>query len=227
MNLTLSRIKRLFYLVLFATVLSIPAKIIAQDITVARIKYRGGGDWYNDPSSLSNLLQYASASFPTALSLTYKDVDLGDSDLYLYPFAFLTGHGGLSYNDTEVENLRQYLDFGGFLYIDDDYGLDENVRALVNDLFPNEELVVLPFNHTIYNKPYDFSNGLPKIHEHDGLPPKGLGVFRNGRLVLFYSLESNLADGWADPEIHKDPAAIREMSLKMGTNILLYAINGE
>lgn len=225
MNL-ISLKRRLILPIAFILFLSV-SQINAQEITIARLKYQGGGDWYNDPSSLQNLLEYVNTSFPSSLSLRYKDVDLGDSDLYLFPFAFLTGHGGLSYNDNEVENLRNYLDYGGFLYIDDDYGLDENVRALAKELFPEEDLIVLPFDHAIYQKPFVFEQGLPKIHEHDGLPPKGLGIFRNGRLVLFYSYESNLADGWADPEVHKDPQYIRELALKMGTNILLYAINGE
>jgi hypothetical protein len=219
--------KKPLLVLLFIAVLWVPTQTNAQEIAIARIKYSGGGDWYNDPSSLNNLLSFAASSFPTTLSLNYRDVDLGDSDLYLYPFAFLTGHGGLSYNKSELDNLRDYLDYGGFLYIDDDYGLDESVRKMAKDLFPDEALVVLPFDHAIYKAPFNFSAGLPKIHEHNGLPPKGLGIFRNGRLVLFYSYESNLADGWADPEVHKDPQSIRELALKMGTNILLYAINGE
>lgn len=219
--------KGLFWPALISLLMVIPLQQYAQEISVARIKYRGGGDWYNDPSSLNNLLNYASAAFPSALASRYEDVDLGDSELYLYPFAFLTGHGGFEYNKRELDNLRDYLDFGGFLFIDDDYGLDQDVRKMVKELFPDEKLVVLPYEHPIYQSPFKFPTALPKIHEHDGLPPKGLGIFRNGRLVLFYAYESNLADGWADPEIHKDPQSIRELALKMGTNILLYAINGE
>lgn len=205
---------------------SLNAQSAVSEVQVARIKYRGGGDWYNDPSALLNLLDYASTNFQTSIALRYRDVELGDPSIYEYPFAFMTGHGGFIFNEQEIENLRDYLKYGGFLYIDDDYGFDESVKKLVQALFDEEKLLELPFDHAIYTTPYAFPNGLPKIHEHDGKAPKGYGVFYQGRLVLFYSYESNLADGWTDPEIHKNPAALRELSLKMGTNILYYAIIG-
>lgn len=195
----------------------------ANDFTAARIKYRGGGDWYNDPSSLRNLIEYAQARVPLSLSSDYQDVALGSRDLFNYPFAFLTGHGTISINQAEASNLREYLDSGGFLYVDDDYGLDESFRKMVQTVYPDEELIELPFGHPIYHQVFDFPDGPPKIHEHDNKAAQGFGLFRNGRLVIYYTYESNLADGWADPEIHKNPAALREKALQMGTNILVYA----
>lgn len=199
---------------------------LSQEIRLARLRYQGGGDWYNDPSALQNLLTFANAQMASSISLRYDDVDLGSSELFRYPFAFITGHGGLKYSPAEVEQLRSYLVAGGFLYIDDDYGFDSDIRALIKALFPEESLIELPFEHPIYTFPYRFESGLPKVHEHDGKDPEGLGLFYKGRMVLFYSYESNLADGWANPEVHKNPEAIRQAALKMGVNLLMYAING-
>lgn len=194
------------------------------EFKLARIKYRGGGDWYNDPSSLKNLAEFARQQVPIAINPEYDDVALGSSDLFQYPFAFLTGHGNVSINQAEASNLRKYLNNGGFLYVDDDYGLDKHFREAIQQVYPDEELVEIPFDHPIYHQVYDFPEGLPKVHEHDGKPPQGFGLIRNGRLVLFYTYESNLADGWANPDVHKDPAAIRRKALQMGTNILVYAL---
>ncbi|TYP92786.1 protein of unknown function (DUF4159) [Fodinibius salinus] len=191
---------------------------------LARIKYRGGGDWYNDPSSLKNLAEFASQQVTIAINPEYDDVALGSSNLSDYPFAFLTGHGNIKVNEAEISNLRTYLNRGGFLYIDDDYGLDEHLKKMLTQLYPNEELVELPFNHSIYHQVYDFPEGLPKIHKHDGKTPQGLGLFHKGRLVIFYTYETNLADGWANPKVHNDPAAVRQKALQMGTNILIYAL---
>lgn len=196
----------------------------AEKFKLARIKYRGGGDWYNDPSSLKNLAEFASQQLSIAINPEYDDVALGSSNLSNYPFAFLTGHGSIKANEVEISNLRTYLNRGGFLYVDDDYGLDKHLKKMLNKLYPNEELVELPFDHPIYHQVYDFPEGLPKIHKHDGKAPQGLGLFRNGRLVIFYTYETNLADGWANPEVHNDPAAIRQKALQMGTNILIYAL---
>lgn len=191
---------------------------------LARIKYRGGGDWYNDPSALKNLIEFSNRRLPIALAPEYDDIALGSRDLHKYPFAFLTGHGTISINRAEATNLREYLDNGGFLYIDDDYGLDDNFKKMLDQVYPNEELVELPFDHPIYHQVYDFPEGLPKVHEHDNKPPQGFGLFRNGRLVAFYTYESNLADGWTNPEVHNDPEPLRQKSLQMGTNILVYAL---
>lgn len=192
--------------------------------TLARIKYRGGGDWYNDPSSLTNLIEYTRSQVPVTINTEYEDVALGSSELFDYPFAFMTGHGNISINQAEAANLREYLDNGGFLYVDDDYGLDEHFRKMLKQVYPDEELIEIPFEHPIYHQVFDFPEGLPKIHEHDGKAPRGYGLLRNGRLVLFYTYESNLGDGWANPDVHNDPAAVRRKALQMGTNILVYAL---
>jgi len=194
------------------------------EFKLARIKYRGAGDWYNDPSSLKNLAEFTQQQVPIAINPEYDDVAIGSSNLFDYPFAFLTGHGSLRINQAEAANLRQYLDNGGFLYIDDDYGLDKHFRNVIKQVYPNEELVEIPFDHPIYHQVYDFAEGLPKIHEHDGKAPRGYGIVREGRLVLFYTYESNLADGWANPEVHNDPAPVRQKALQMGANILVYAL---
>jgi hypothetical protein len=222
-----SNISRGIILILLVLLISPATELQAQNqesLKVARIKYRGGGDWYNDPSALTNLLGYASQQLPLTISNSYDDIDLGDPALQQYPFAFLTGHGTIKANPTELKNLRSYLANGGFLFIDDDYGLDKYVRQLLQQTFPNEELVELPFEHPIYHQRYDFQDGLPKIHEHDGKPPQGFAILLEGRMAVFYAYESNLADGWANPRVHNDPEEVREKALQMGTNILLYAL---
>lgn len=214
-------------LLVFAFTIFIPFEAISQSeegFTLARIKYRGGGDWYNDPSSLKNLIEFVQSRIPISINPEYEDVAIGSRDLFQYPFAFLTGHGTISLNQAEASNLRDYLDNGGFLYIDDDYGLDEHFRKVIGQIYPDEELTEIPFEHGIYHQVYDFPNGLPKVHEHDGKAPRGFGLFREGRLVLFYTYESNLADGWANPEVHQNPESIRQEALQMGTNILVYAL---
>jgi hypothetical protein len=220
----MKKLLSLFCIISFVLSLILPVPAQSQDVQLARIKYRGGGDWYNDPSSLKNLAEFVQQQVPIAINPEYDDIALGSSDLFEYSFAFLTGHGTISINRAEASNLRTYLENGGFLYIDDDYGLDEHFREVIKQVYPDEELVEVPFDHPIYHQVYDFPEGLPKIHEHDNEPPRGFGLFREGRLVLFYTYESNLADGWANSEVHNDPAAVREKALQMGTNILVYAL---
>jgi len=193
---------------------------------IARIQYRGGGDWYNDPSSLTNLIRYARQHIPISLSDRYDDVPIGSRDIHKYPFAFMTGHGNLVVNQTEANNMRDYVDNGGFLYIDDDYGFDPYVREFLEAAFPDEELIELPIDHPIYSQVFEFPDGLPKIHEHDGLPPQGFGIFRNGRLAVFYTYETNLADGWAY-DVHDNPEAVTRNALRMGVNLLVYAFTSE
>ncbi|MFN1836149.1 DUF4159 domain-containing protein [Balneola sp. MJW-20] len=206
----------------------LPAQVLKaqQDgsFEIARVKYRGGGDWYNDPSSLSNLISFTRGRVPVSISSEYKDVSLGSVEIHSYPFLFMTGHGNITVNDSEIRNLRSYLDNGGFLYIDDDYGLDEFIRPILKEVFPDEELIEIPFDHPIYHQVFDFDQGVPKIHEHDNKNPRGYGLFRDGRLVVYYTWESNLGDGWADPEVHNDPPEVRQMALRMGANILVYAL---
>lgn len=193
-------------------------------VKLARAKYSGGGDWYNDPSAEVNLLRYVRAQTNILVDAVYEFVDLGTDNLFLYPIIFMTGHGTVNLTVNEVRNLRAYLQNGGFLYIDDDYGMDASVRKELKRVLPDQELRELPFDHPIYHSHFDFPNGLPKIHEHDAKPPEGLGLFVDGRLCVFYTVETNPSDGWADPEVHHDPPEKREASLKIGTNIIVYAL---
>ena len=197
-----------------------------QTFRIARIEYRGGGDWYNDPSSLTNLADFARQHVPIPIDIEYDDIPLGSRDLFEYPFAFMTGHGNIDINESEMQNLRRYLENGGFLYVDDDYGFDEHIRPMLKDIFPDEEFVELPHDHPIYSNVFDFPQGLPKIHEHDDKPPQGFGIFRNGRLVVYYTYESNLADGWAY-DVHDNPQEVVDASLQMGVNLLVYALTND
>ena len=193
------------------------------DITIARVKYRGG-DWYNDPSIIPNLAREINKRTNINAAPNQRIITLDDPDLFSYPFVFLTGHGDIQLSDVEVDCLREYLLKGGFLYADDDYGMDKAFRREMGKVFKGLELVELPFSHPIYHCFYDFSTGPPKIHEHDNKPPKGYGLFYNGRLVVYYTYESNISDGWADPDVHKDPKEIREKAFKAGINIVVYAM---
>jgi len=196
----------------------------AAPLVVARLQYGGGGDWYNDRSILPNLMHQVEQRTNIETADQEVIVKLTDAELFQYPFLFMTGHGNVRFDQEEVERLRLYLTSGGFLYIDDDYGMDEAIRRELKKVFPDRELAELPFDHPIYHLLYDFSGGLPKIHEHDNQPPQGFGLFHRGRLVLFYTYETNISDGWADPEVHEDPPEVREQAFRMGINILLYAM---
>ena len=193
-------------------------------VKIARVKYSGGGDWYNDPSAEINLLRFIRANTTISVDPVYEYVDLGTDNLFLYPMIFMTGHGTVSFTDTEVRNLRSYLTNGGVLYIDDDYGMDESLRRELRKVFPDQQLRELPFSHPIYHSHFDFPKGPPKIHEHDNKPPEGLALFHEGKLCVYYTYESNPSDGWADPEVHNDPPERRELALKFGTNIVVYAL---
>lgn len=193
-------------------------------IKLARVKYGGGGDWYNDRSSEVNLLRFVGERTNINVDPEYEFVDLESDNLFAYPMIYLTGHGNMRFSDREIENLRAYLTGGGFLYVDDDYGLDDYVRKEMKRVFPEQEFVELPYSHGIYNSHFDFSKGLPKIHEHDKKEPRGYGLFSDGRLCVFYTYETNLGDGWADADIHDDPREKREEALKFGANIVVYAL---
>ncbi len=205
---------------------SVPAQApsVSSALTLARIKYSGGGDWYNDPSADVNLLKFVGENTDIEVDPQYEFVEIGSEKFFSYPLAFLTGHGNIVLNETEVRRLRTYLDNGGFLYVDDDYGLDKAFRREIRKVFPDQELVELPFSFGLYHCRFDFPNGPPKTHEHDGKPAQGFGLFHNGRLVVYYTYETNPSDGWADPEIHKDPEAKRIEALKSGTNIVVWAL---
>ena len=192
---------------------------------IARLKYSGGSDWYNDPSSEINMLKYIRQHTNIDIEAKSEEVvDAGSEKLFSYPFVYMTGHGNVSFTEVELRNIRKYILNGGFLYVDDDYGLDKAFRREVKKLFPDKELIELPFSHGIYHAHFDFPNGLPKIHEHDKQVPQGFGLFHEGRLALFYTYECNLGDGWADREVHNDPESVREKAFQMGTNIIVWAL---
>jgi hypothetical protein len=192
-------------------------------VRIARIKYGGGGDWYADPSSIPNWLTEFESRTGVKTQKEEKVVSLTDENLRAYPFLYLTGHGTIRLVPEELSALRRHLEAGGFLYADDNYGMDKSFRAMVKQLFPEEQLDVLPNSHPIFHCYYELP-GLPKIHEHDGKPPRGLGITIDGRLVLFYSYESDIGDGLEDPNVHNDPPEKRELAVKMAVNILMYAI---
>jgi hypothetical protein len=213
----------LFFLLLILSVTA-ASNASSYDLQIARLKYAGGGDWYNDPSIIPNLCAELNSRTTVNASSDQAVVAISDEELFRYPFLFMTGHGGVTFLGEEVPRLREYLDNGGFLYADDDYGMDEYFRKEMKKVFPDKELVEIPFSHEIYHMLYDFPNGLPKIHKHDEKPPKGYGIFDQGRMVVFYTYETNISDGWADPDVHKDPPEKREAAFQMGTNIVLYAL---
>lgn len=192
---------------------------------IALLKYGGGGDWYANPTSLPNLIKYCNQNIKTTFKPKPVTVDPSGSELFLYPYVHLTGHGNVVFTDNEVQNLRNYLLGGGFLHVDDNYGLDKYIRREIKKIFPENALVEIPATHAIFQKPNSFPKGLPKIHEHDGKPPQAFGVFVNGRMVFLYTYETDLGDGWEDAEVNNDPAELRERALKMGANIIYYIFN--
>ena len=191
-------------------------------VQIALLKYNGGGDWYANPTSLPNLIEFCNKNLGTNLNNNYATVEAGSSEIINYPFVHVTGHGNVIFSSLEADNLRRYLIAGGFLHIDDNYGLDKYIRPQMKKVFPELDFVELPFDHPIYHQKYNFPKGLPKIHEHDSKPPQGFGLIYEGRLICFYSYECDLGDGWEDKEIHKDSEATRLKALKMGANIIQY-----
>jgi hypothetical protein len=192
---------------------------------IALLKYNGGGDWYANPTSLPNLIRFSNQTIKTKIKTKPATVEPGSPDLFSYPFVHMTGHGNVIFSDNEVSNLRDYLLSGGFLHIDDNYGLNEYIRKEIKKIFPNSNLIEIPANHPIFQIPNSFPSGLPKIHEHDGKRAQAFGIFENNRLVLLYTYESDLGDGWEDAEVNNDPKEVREKALKMGANILNYIFN--
>jgi hypothetical protein len=199
-------------------------EVPAVPFTVAQLKYGGGGDWYANPSALPNLIEFARENAGLPAVFTGKYVEPTDDDFFNYPFIYMTGHGNVRFTDKEIERLRAYLTGGGFLHADDNYGMDESFRREIKRVFPNNELVELPFDHEIYHCFYNFPAGLPKIHEHDGKPAQGFGIFHEGRLVVFYTYETDLGDGWEDQAVHDNPEEVRRKALQMGTNIIVYVM---
>ena len=193
------------------------------EFKIARIQYRGGGDWYSSPTALTNVIRFTKNAVPIKISERYDDVQLGSRDIFNYPFLYMTGHGNISVNDAEMQNLRNYLENGGFLYVDDDYGFDQYIRPILKNIFSEEPFFELPADHPIYNLVFPFPDGRPpKVHEHDGKPPQAFAVYRQGRMVLLYTYESNPADGWAYDE-HANPEAIVQAALRFGVNLFVYA----
>lgn len=192
-------------------------------IKLALLKYRGGGDWYANPTSLPNLAKFCNENLNMNLDPEYATVEVSSPELFNYPFIHITGHGNIVFNEQEATNLRNYLVGGGFLHIDDNYGLDPFIRSAMERVFPDKEFIELPFDHDIYSQKFPFRDGLPKIHEHDGKPAQGFGMFHEGRLVVFYSYETDLGDGWEDPQVHNNPPELREKALQMGANIIQFA----
>lgn len=192
---------------------------------IALLKYSGGGDWYANPTSLPNLISYCNTTINTKIKAKPATVEPSNPDLFSYPFVHMTGHGNVVFSEADVTNLKNYMNSGGFLHIDDNYGMDQYIRKEIKKIFPNNELVEIPSNHPIFQKPFVFSNGLPKIHQHDMKRPQAFGIFIADRIVLLYTFECDLGDGWEDQEVHNDPREIREKSLKMGANIMNYVFS--
>lgn len=208
-------------LIISAMLLVTHEKALAQ-LKIAKLKYGGGGDWYANKTALPNLIKFCNAQLSMNLSADEDAVDVGSRDLFTYPYVYMTGHGNVVFSSDEAQNLRNYLIAGGFLHIDDNYGLDKFIRLELKKVFPELELVELPFTHPIYHQKFDFPKGLPKIHEHDGKPAQGFGLLYEGRLVAFYSYECDLGNGWEDQRIHNDPETKRQEALQMGANIISF-----
>ncbi|MCM8570058.1 DUF4159 domain-containing protein [Gramella jeungdoensis] len=208
---------------LFTTIFFLGLGIAANSQEIAVLKYNGGGDWYANPTSLPNLIKFCNDNINTKINTKPQTVEPGSTDIFQYPFVHMTGHGNVLFNDEEVENLRNYLLSGGFLHIDDNYGMNQYIRKEIKKIFPEKELTEIPANHPIFYTAFNFPMGLPKIHEHDRQPPQAFGIFDNERLILLFTYESDLGDGWESPQVHNDPEEVRQRALKMGANIIKYA----
>lgn len=195
----------------------------SQSLRIGKLKYGGGGDWYSNKTSLPNLISFCNKNLKLNLYPEDDIVEVGSSEIFLYPMVHMTGHGNVVFTEPDAENLRKYLLAGGFLHIDDNYGLDKFVRREMKKVFPNLDFVEVPFSHPIFHQKYDFANGLPKIHEHDNKPPQGFGLFYEGKMIAFYSHESDLGNGWEDQSVYGDSQEVRLRALQMGANIVHFA----
>lgn len=209
--------KKILFLLLF-----IPASVLVHGQEIAVLKYKGGGDWYGNPTSLPNLIKFCNENLSTSIDPEPKTVEPGSPDIFQYPFVHMTGHGNVFFTEDDIENLRKYLMSGGFLHIDDNYGMSEYIRRELKKVFPEKELVELPANHPIFSTAYNFPEGLPKIHEHDRRRPQAFGIFEKDRLILLFTYESDLGDGWENEQVHNDPPEVRLKALQMGANIIKY-----
>jgi hypothetical protein len=203
---------------------SVTPSLSESTLTIGRLHYQGGGDWYANPSSLPNLLRAIRERTHLRTAERERVVTLDDPDLWSHPYLYMTGHGNVRFTEQHLQVLRRYLRQGGFLHVDDNYGMDQSIRREFQRLFPNEALQEVPLDHPIYHVVYHMPDGVPKIHQHDGKPAQGFGIFLDGRLAVFYSYESDLGDGWEDPQVHDDPEATREQALRMGVNLFAYAV---
>lgn len=203
----------------------LPLVTFAQQPTlkIAKVKYGGGGDWYANKTALPNLISFCNKELNTNIFKDEDVVEIGSTEIFQYPFLYLTGHGNVIFTDAQTKNLRKYLISGGFLHIDDNYGMSNYIRREMKKVFPELDFIEVPFSHKIYNAKYKFSNGLPKIHEHDNKPPQGFGLFYDGKLVCYFSYESDLGNGWEDQSVYNDPQSIRLLALQMGANLIEYA----
>ncbi len=213
-----------FSILIFLLVVQLNS-LFSSEFFITRLKYEGGGDWYSNPTSINNLLEFISKNTDIKCSKFEKVTEIINGNIFNHPYLYLTGHGNIDFKDNEIPILRKHLLNGGFLHADDNYGLDKSFRAAIKKIFPDKELITVPFDHPIYSSIYKFPNGLPKIHKHDGKPPEGLGIFHEGRLILFYSYESDLGDGWEDFEVHQDSEIKRKRALRMGTNLVYYYLS--
>lgn len=217
-------LSRLNVVVLFF-VMFVPGLLCSQPISIALLKYRGGGDWYANPTSLPNLVKFCNQELHTELNTNIATVDVGSPDIFNYPFVHATGHGNITFSDAEAANLRKYLLAGGFLHIDDNYGIKDFVMREMKKVFPDLDWTELPYSHPIFEKPYSFPDGLPKIHEHDMKVPQAFALFYEGRMVCLFTYECDLGDGWEDQRVHKDSDEVRLKALKMGANIIEYVFS--
>ena len=225
-NTIFEAVKRLTYTCVCILVI-VALNAHSQNLKIAKLKYAGGGDWYSNKTALPNLIEYCNNNLNMGLSKDEEVVDVSSNELFLYPYIYMTGHGNVVFSKSDADNLRTYLLAGGFLHIDDNYGLDAFIRLEMKKVFSELEFVELPFSHPIYHQKYDFDKGLPKVHEHDGNRPQGLGLLYEGRLVCFYSYESDLGNGWEVQNTYNDPEYIRQQALKMGANIITYCFTQE
>ena len=217
--------KKKIYLSFVFCLLSFVSFAQEGNVKIALLKYSGGGDWYANPTSLPNLISFCNANINTNIASENRTVEVGSLDIFNYPFVHMTGHGNVFFSEHDAKNLRNYLLAGGFLHVDDNYGLDKFIRREMKKVFPEHDFVELPFSYKIYHEIYPFNKGLPKIHEHDGKPPQGFGIIHKGRLVCFYTYECDLGDGWEDKAVHNDSDATRLKALKMGANIITYCFS--
>ena len=211
-----------FHITLIILFLSLLGMAQNQGVKIALLKYNGGGDWYSDPTALPNLIAYCNQNLHTNIYPEPSTIEIGSPEIFNFPFVHLTGHGNIILSESESMNLKLYLEAGGFLYIDDNYGLDEFIRREMKKVFPDKDFVELPPSHPIFRQKYTFNEGIPKIHEHDNKPPQAFGIFIEDRLVCLYTYETDLGDGWEDADVHNDPPEIREKALKMGANIISF-----